>query len=52
MKFYKDINLISKKREKNIEDIFINGTKRRELNKSFNIEGDIDYTDLFFILNL
>ena len=48
----KDIGLISKKREENTEDVFINGTKRRELNKSFNIEGDIDYTNLFFILNL
>lgn len=48
----KDINLISKKREESAGYIFINGTKRRELNKSFNLEGDVDYADLFFILNM
>ncbi len=48
----KDIDLVSKKREENIESIFINGIKRGELNKDFNIKGDVDYTNLFFILNL
>jgi len=46
------LDLISKKRENNINNICIYGTKKEELTKSFNIESDIDYTNLFFILNL
>ncbi len=48
----KYLDLISKKRENDINNICIYGTKKEELTKSFNIESDIDYTNLFFVLNL